>query len=924
MRVRPNAPAPQCACASSASLHPPAHRFLASRGPPLPCIPWRLVVGGQAELEEEQREAAKLEREREELREQFESEQAERRRKEKAKLEKERGGDGGVVVSAPRAGGGPRGGAVGAVQATTPPVNTCLTYEERMAARAEEYHQRQEERELQEQRDAQLGACGGAGGAVESMADAGSDGVQHGRRRSHSRPVSVGPQAGVEESVDGMGVDAHRAHPPPPPVAAQMPAQMSNETRAELRAMRDAHAQLQLQQAEQMRAAQEQQAAMAAAAAAEMEQLRRQNEELRGAMAEQYERLQREQQALQSQLAGQPHAAQQEELRNAMAQQYEHLQREQAAMQRRLDGREMAAAPPAQPPSRCDSALSESVLRTPYLDPTHQPPARVQLPVPPPEVEEALARLRQPGVATAAVAGEITADERGWSPLIQPSAEEEKRRAIGALAPPAQHPALRGPVPSLHADGGGGTLGTLGTGSLRSSLRGASELIYPSDDTLRRSLQAQEVERDAAIAHASNRLSSAAKLGFPPPLPMVPESSDEPFSRSARELSTSLAGSRPRSEEGSRRPPSAGPRPGSSPAQVPPLHLGSPEPAQPSTPGLDTLVRRAEERLRQLQLTENASPEAMPSFQGRGPLGARGDGGRQDGGHGMARADLAQRAGSGTGVLRESLRAESAYVPLPPHEPGGTPPLPPRALADGELPEWLHPPHPRTHGGRGTAGDGRDALASRGSSVSVAESTTAAIARRTEQQLRRLHAYEDDLADLTDAEAAEGELPGNYPAAGAGAARRAERAVTQPPLPVPVRAAAPAASGRAEAPSAHSMRPSTGTTQDVEERLQWLRQLEAQLGMEGVVIPPSPSETMGGGNPNGAAARVAKPLSNPPPAGSSPLDAQPPTSAVSDHSPLHTHEYDVEARLERLQRLEAGMKEKEELDSLLQEYLQKS
>lgn len=105
MRVRPNAPAPQCACASSASLHPPAHRFLASRGPPLPCIPWRLVVGGQAELEEEQREAAKLEREREELREQFESEQAERRRKEKAKLEKERGGDGGVVVSAPRAGG---------------------------------------------------------------------------------------------------------------------------------------------------------------------------------------------------------------------------------------------------------------------------------------------------------------------------------------------------------------------------------------------------------------------------------------------------------------------------------------------------------------------------------------------------------------------------------------------------------------------------------------------------------------------------------------------------------------------------------------------------------------------------------------------------------------------------------------------------
>ena len=47
------------------------------------------------------------------------------------------------------------------------------------------------------------------------------------------------------------------------------------------------------------------------------------------------------------------------------------------------------------------------MLRTPYLDPTYDPPQRPELPVPPPEVEAALARLQMPGVATATVEEEI-------------------------------------------------------------------------------------------------------------------------------------------------------------------------------------------------------------------------------------------------------------------------------------------------------------------------------------------------------------------------------------------------------------------------------------------------------------------------------------------------------------------------------------
>ena len=292
--------------------------------------------------------------------------------------------------------------------------------------------------------------------------------------------------------------------------------------------------------------------------------------------------------------------------------------------------------------------------------------------------------------------------------------------------PPGHHPPIPGGVLSL---GGGATL--------RQSLRGASELVYPSDETHRRSLHREDGAREVATAVAATRVDTAARLGMMPPPP--------PVGLAALDEDGGALVARPRSGEAERgrRPPSAGGRPGSSPAVVPPLpalsSLGEAQP--PGTPGLDTLVRRAEERLRALQLTEVTPDGAtVPT-----PPGGGGGGGGAVGG----------TARGGGGTMRGSLPAESAYVPLGPGDMtlmggvgkgggGGV------ALADGELPEWLQPPN--THGGRGGGDALRGGLLSRGSScVSAAESTTAAIALRAEAQMRRVSEYETKLVCATHA-----------------------------------------------------------------------------------------------------------------------------------------------------------------------------
>ena len=806
----------------------------------------------QLQLEEEQREMAKLEKEREELRAQFEKEQADRRMKEKAKLEKERGLA--EPVASPTSAGGNHGAANGAGDGR----NTCMTYDERVAQKAADYHRKREERERAEassqgvaqqleQGSAQQGEQSGTEqqarrrgsaqqlepGSAQQLEESATD-QQSRRRGSRPAPVARSRLGGNTRDAEDGDVPRRAAHMDSPPVPSEAwqeveeLKQMHRQLQQAQQQAAEQAAQLQ-QQAAQLQAAQadqarvyEQQQAQAAQAQAE---LHRQNDELRAAMADQYNRVQEEARMLE-----QKFQREQEQAHREQSQPQQHLHLVPPPAEAPLRQPAAGAFPPQHsggPPSRCGTALSDSVLRTPYHDASFQPPPRPELPVPPPEVEAALARLRLPGVATAAVAGEAAAVDRGWSPLVELSAEEEYRRDIGSLAPPAPHPALHGPMvdASVQAD---------------ATLRGASELVYPSDDTLRRSLDAQQAGKAIATAKASGRLGSAARLGVPPPLPPL-EEADEPDRR-------------PRSHEGSRRGPTSGGRPGSSPTQVPSLQLGSISSSPPGTPGLDTLVRHAEERLRQLQLVE-VTPEA-PAYGGAGRLG------------GSAQALMAATGADadgtlGPGTLRASLPARSAYVPL---DSGA-----PRALADGELPEWLRP-NP-THGGTalravdGGPEESRDALMSRGSQLSAAESTTVAIVKRTEQQLRRLGEYEHAVAGFASEDVAAGELPRGHPARGPGAMRSKAVRDGLPP-------ASPADVGDASG------------GQGVEERLQWLRQLESQLGMEGIVIdPPAPEGAVRGA--------------------------------------LHPDSYDVAARIERVERREAAMKEAEELDELLLKYLEK-
>ena len=395
--------------------------------------------------------------------------------------------------------------------------------------------------------------------------------------------------------------------------------------------------------------------------------------------------------------------------------------------------------------------------------------------------------------------------------------------------PPA---ALRPDAPNAKPDGG-----------LRSSLRGASELLYPPEEMLKRSIDAnqpaaapgraggrrlaehlpavlegdelarslrngtlgstgagqrsrplsgvQTLSVEAAPAEEEEHL-SRAHAGIKPMMHGVPAGrlpGPGPRPRSASQQPGGALGSPARSP--SYRPPGSPVRPASSPAARTPgsrgtvSAFGSYGGSRPVTPGLDTLVRKAEERLRQLQLTET-TPEAqrIPS-----PLLANG---------GRVASSLAAQLGaaagsvSDTGTLRASLQGESEYVPIGAE---GTQGMAAPLGTAGSLPDWFQ-----------HAAPGREALASRGSVASDGAGggggTTGGLARRTAMQLQRIKEYEQKLG-------AGGSGTGVYGSAG-GAAGRA------PP-----------------SPGGTPTRPEGSTDADVVQRMAWLNSLEESMGEDG-------------------------------------------------------------------------------------------
>ena len=206
---------------------------------------------------------------------------------------------------------------------------------------------------------------------------------------------------------------------------------------------------------------------------------------------------------------------------------------------------------------------------------------------------------------------------------------------------------------------GGGDLGGSYPLSLRESLRGDSEFVFPTEEDLRRSLDL------SSLANGPSFPTSRGSTRRPPlpsmaSLQMVPESDE--LARSGRLELSSRQGKRPSSEQSSRRGTPAGRRPGSSPAAgYEPASVGGldrgpdDELERVGTPGLDTLVRRAEDRLRQLQLAE-----ITPSSVDGTTL---------------------------SGDLMGSLQANSAYLAVDPLTRSCAPPLPiapPEAKPQGQ------------------------------------------------------------------------------------------------------------------------------------------------------------------------------------------------------------------------------------------------
>ena len=409
---------------------------------------------------------------------------------------------------------------------------------------------------------------------------------------------------------------------------------------------------------------------------------------------------------------------------------------------------------------------------------------------------------------------------------------------------------------------------------MRSSLRGDSELLYPPHDMLARSLEhaALTPQPASAAAGATAPLAGDALRG-PSTLQPVIE---------VEEMGASFT--RPRSRPSSARlsarvpSPAAGRRPGSSPAQSSPSRGGganwsggggggegegrAQSPRQ-STPGLDTLMRKAEERLRELtlgELTRDGTSGAATSAAGT--------------------VDMS--------TLRRSMQAESKLVPI---TPGGTgaagssslpcaPPLwlqtsePMPSLPAGYLP-GSSPGGVATPGGTGTG-------------------TLTGLAARTEQQMRRLTEFEKQLGALDTTR------PSSRPGSGS---RAGSRAGTLPPREAAGEAAGGAASGggaaagdaerrqriappRAPPPPSSPAASDCSLTARAEERLKRLEKYEAHLGGAAPNTGGSPAESEGGtiSRAEGRYARLAQ--------------------------------------LEDQLKLAGGAEEKEQLDELLHEYLQ--
>jgi len=331
---------------------------------------------------------------------------------------------------------------------------------------------------------------------------------------------------------------------------------------------------------------------------------------------------------------------------------------------------------------------------------------------------------------------------------------------------------------------------------------------------------------------------------------------------------------RPRSRPSSARlsarvpSPTAGRRPGSSPAQSSPSRGGgakwsgggsSEGEGRQSTPGLDSLMRKAEERLRELtlgELTRDGTGSAAPAPSAAGTV------------------DMS--------TLRRSLQAESKLVPI---SAGGTgaagssslPGAPPLWLQASEpmpsLPAGYHPGSSpsgvATPGGTGTG-------------------TLTGLAARTEQQMRRLTEFEKQLGALDTTR------PSSRPGSGS---RTGSRVGTLPPRASGTASGGGAAAGDAErrprnAPPRAPPPPLSPAASDcsltarAEERLKRLEKYEAHLGGAAANTGGSPAESEGGtiSRAEGRYARLAQ--------------------------------------LEDQLKLAGGAEEKEQLDALLHEYLQ--
>ena len=425
------------------------------------------------------------------------------------------------------------------------------------------------------------------------------------------------------------------------------------------------------------------------------------------------------------------------------------------------------------PPRTLSSGDREEMLRTPYIDPSARPirtPAELPPAVPPtlsspgalcgPAAAAAVERLLLPGLSPALPSKLAAA--RGWSPLL---------------------PDRQGAAPHVPADATE-HIETAVDSSLRHSLRTDSQLVYPAEEALRRSL-----EEVPSLAAGERPYTCTYARGPDAPPPSQPDwtrgvrrhlSALQPVfegsAAAAAAADSSTLGPPPHMHGTSRsRPASAGrravsdpdeSRPGSSPAVT--ARRGSAPPSagaagggrsRAETPGLDSLMRRAEERLRMLTLQE-VTPE-MGDGAGTGGVQpaavAAADARLSPASERAAAASATTSAGAARrAALWASLSAESTCVPLSasalvlPLGHAGEDDSPPPASASSAA--WRRGSISLL-GGSGTDDDddddddddvsgGAGAHSSRPQSVG----SVTAMAARAEQQLRQLAALEDQLA----------------------------------------------------------------------------------------------------------------------------------------------------------------------------------